>query len=66
MTKDEVLGMMHQAAILIQGDDSYRVDCVIDDTIHMTNEETGEEHLIEWDDIDVVNDIIYGLCQLNK
>ena len=66
MTKDDLLAMFSEAAVLVQGEDSYRIDCVVDDEIHVTHEDTGETFLLQYDDIDLSRDLVYGLTLLNK
>ena len=66
VTNEGKLFIMANAAVLVQGEESYRVDFVDAEEIHVTNEDTGEEHVLTYDDIDFETDLIYGLTLLNK
>ena len=66
VTNEGKLFIMANAAILVQGEESYRVDFADAEEIHVTNEDTGEEHVLTYDDIDFENDLVYGLTLLNK
>ena len=66
LTNKEMFEMFANAAVLVQGEDSYRVDYADAEEIHVTNEDTGEEFVLSYDDIDLETDLIYGLVLLNK
>ena len=65
-TREDLLDLFSQATIIVQGDNSYRVDCIVDECIHVTDEDTGDEHILEFDDVDLDRDLVYGLQLLNK
>lgn len=50
----------------MQGDDSYVIDFADAEEIHVTNEDTGEEFVLSYDDINLETDLVYGLVLLNK
>ena len=65
-SREDLLAMFTEATIIVQGDNSYRVDCVVDEQIHVTDEDTGDQHILEFDDVDLERDLVYGLALLNK
>lgn len=65
-TKEQMFEMFSEAAVLVQNDESYRIDCVIDDEIYVTDEESGEEHILTFDDVDLSVDLLYGFKLLNN
>ena len=66
LTNEEMFEMFANAAVLVQGEDSYRVDYADAEEIRVTNEDTGEEYVLTYDDIDLETDLVYGLVLLNK
>ena len=65
-SREDLLALFSEATIIVQGEDSYRVDFIVDDQIHVTDEDTGDEHILEFDDVDLERDLVYGLVLLNK
>jgi hypothetical protein len=66
VTNEKLIELFSEAKILVQGDDSYVIDFADAEEIHVTNEDTGEEHVLTYDDIDLEHDLVYGLVLLNK
>jgi hypothetical protein len=64
-TQAELLELFSNATIIVQGENSYRVDCIVDFCIYVTDEDTGDEHILEFDDVDLSRDLVYGLKLLN-
>ena len=65
-SREDLLALFSEATIIVQGEDSYRVDFIVDEQIHVTDEDTGDEHILEFDDVDLERDLVYGLVLLNK
>ena len=65
-TYKKLFQMLSEAKVLVQGDDSYVIDFADTDVIHVTHEDTGEEFVMVYDDINLETDLIYGLVLLNK
>lgn len=65
-SKEDLRALFSEATIIVQGEDSYRVDYVVDDQIHVTDEDTGNEHILEFDDVDLDRDLVYGFVLLNR
>ncbi len=63
---EDLLAMFSEAKILVQGDDSYVIDFADAEEIHVHHEDTGEEFILTYDDIDLEHDLVYGLVLLNK
>ena len=66
VTNEKLIELFSEAKILVQGDDSYVIDYADAEEIHVTNEDTGEEFVLTYDDIDLETDLVYGLVLLNK
>jgi TfoX/Sxy family transcriptional regulator of competence genes len=66
VTNEKLIAIFSEAKILVQGDDSYVIDFADAEEIHVTNEDTGEEFVLSYDDIDLEHDLVYGLVLLNK
>lgn len=65
MTIEQVKSLIQRATIVIIDGTSYRVDSCEDDYFAATDEEDGDEVTIEYDEIDLARDKIFGLMQLN-
>ena len=65
MTIEQVKSLIKRATIVIIDGTSYRVDYCEDDYFAATDEEDGDEVTIEYDEIDLARDKIFGLMQLN-
>ena len=54
-TREQTIAMLNDAALLVMEDGSYRIDAVAeeDGEFYVTDEETGEEHTLQFDDIDL-------------
>ena len=66
VTNEKLIELFSEAKILVQGDDSYVIDFADAEEIHVTNEDTGEEFVLSYDDINLETDLVYGLVLLNK
>lgn len=64
-SREDLLAMFSEAKILVQGDDSYVIDFADAEEIHVHHEDTGEEFILTYDDIDLEHDLVYGLKLLN-
>ena len=65
MTIEQVKSLIKRATIVIIEGVSYRVDYCEDEYFHAIDEEDGDQVTIEYDEIDLVQDKIFGLVQLN-
>ena len=65
-SREDLIAMFSEAKILVQGDDSYVIDFADAEEIHVHHEDTGEEFILTYDDIDLEHDLVYGLTLLNK
>lgn len=63
---EDLIAMFSEAKILVQGDDSYVIDFADAEEIHVHHEDTGEEFILTYDDIDLEHDLVYGLTLLNR
>jgi len=52
-TKADLQTMLANAAVLVTADGTYRIDAVVEDEIYITDEATGDEHIITYDEIDL-------------
>jgi hypothetical protein len=66
VTNEKLIAIFSEAKILVQGDDSYVIDFADAEEIHVHHEDTGEEFILTYDDIDLEHDLVYGLVLLNK
>ena len=66
VTDEKLIEMFSEAKILVQGDDSYVIDFADSEEIHVHHEDTGEEFILTYDDIDLEHDLVYGLVLLNR
>jgi hypothetical protein len=66
VTNETLIEMFSEAKIIVQGDDSYVIDFADAEEIHVHHEDTGEEFILTYDDIDLEHDLVYGLVLLNK
>jgi len=66
VTDEKLIEMFSEAKILVQGDDSYVIDFADAEEIYVHHEDTGEEFVLSYDDIDLETDLVYGLVLLNK
>lgn len=66
MSREDLIEMFSEAKILVQGDDSYVIDFADAEEIHVHHEDTGEEFILTYDDVDLEHDLVYGLVLLNK
>ena len=68
-TREQTLDMLCDAAVLVMEDGSYRIDAVIeeDGEVYVTDEETGEEHTLQIEDIDLSQPdvLLYKLTLMN-
>lgn len=68
-TREETYAMLSEAAVLIYDDIAYRIDVVDDedDEVYLTEEETGEEHTIHIDEINLSDPdvLLYKLTLMN-
>lgn len=65
-SREDLIAMFSEAKILVQGDDSYVIDFADAEEIHVHHEDTGEEFILTYDDIDLEHDLVYGLTLLNR
>lgn len=65
-SREDLIEMFSEAKILVQGDDSYVIDFADAEEIHVHHEDTGEEFILTYDDVDLEHDLVYGLVLLNK
>ena len=68
-TREQTIAMFCDAAVLVTEDASFRIDAVIeeDGEIYVTDEDTGEEHTIQVEDIDLSQPdvLLYKLTLMN-
>ena len=68
-TREQTIAMLSDAAILVTEDGSYRIDAVLeeDGEVYVTDEDTGEEHTIQVEDIDLSQPdvLLYKLTLMN-
>lgn len=65
MTIEQVKSLIKRATIVIIDGTRYRVDYCEDEYFHATDEEDSDQVTIEYDEIDLARDKIFGLVQLN-
>jgi|APCry1669192752_1035429.scaffolds.fasta_scaffold09274_3 hypothetical protein len=68
-TREETISLLQEAAVLIMDEDSFRIDAVIEEEgeVYVTDEDTGEEHTLQFDDIDLSDPtvLLYKLTLMN-
>jgi len=68
-TREQTIAMLQEAAVLVTEDASYRIDAVIeeDDEVYVTDEDTGDEHTLQFDEIDLSQPdvLLYKLTLMN-
>ena len=52
-TKADLQTMLANAEVLVTADGTYRIDAVVEDEIYITDEATGDQHIITYDEIDL-------------
>ena len=65
MTIEQVKSLIKRATIVIIDGTSYRVEYCEPDYFMATDEDNGDDVAIEYDEIDLARDKIFGLVQLN-